>query len=130
MVLWRMRAQGEHKIAVRAVATTGRAGYLRATRDAATLVVRNFCVNPSGEYVDVPWSAPDDLGYALQACNVNSALGAFSELEHHAPAVKVGDRRLCEDVSQVWAYRGKIEAVRAVAERLLGPLPAGGSPTW
>lgn len=128
-VLWRMAASGEHKIALRAVAVTGRAGYLHGTDDRACLIVRNFGVDPSGEYVDVPWSDPDDLGYAIQACNVNSALGAFSELEHHAPAVRIGGDRPAEDVSQVWAYRGRIDAIRGVAERLLGPLPeAAGSP--
>jgi hypothetical protein len=130
MLLWRMAAPGEHKMAIRAIATTGRAGYLHQTRNAWSLIVRNFGVNPSGEYVDVPWGAPEDLGYALQACNVKSALGAFSELEHHAPAVKVGDGRACEDVSQVWAYRGGIESVRSVAERLLGPLPGAIGSSW
>ncbi len=130
MVLWRMTAPGEHKIALRAVAVTGRAGYLHRTRARACLVVRNFGVDPSGEYVDVPWSDPGDLGYALQACNVQSALGAFSELEHHAPAVKVGGDRPAEDVSQVWAYRGKIDAIRSVAERLLGPLPEAAGSSW
>jgi hypothetical protein len=129
MLAWRMRAAGEHKIAVRAVAAAGRAGYLRETRDGACLVVRNFAVDPSGEYVDVPWDDPGDLGYAFQACSINSALGAFSELEHHAPAAGI-DGASSDDVSQVWAYRGPADAIRAIAARLLGPLPAaGGTPS-
>jgi hypothetical protein len=87
-----------------------------------TLIVRNFVVNPSGEYVDVPWRDPDDLGYSTQACNVNSALGAFSELEYHIPAIggKTGRAR-CDDAAQVWAFCGPEEAIRAVAHCLLSP---------
>ncbi len=132
LLVWRMRAAGEHKITVRAVATAGRAGYLYGTPARACLLVGSFRVDPSGEYVDVPWSDPDDLGYVLQACSINSALGAFSELEHHAPAAGIGVGAASRDVSQVWAYRGPAPAIREVAERLLGPLPpaTGGVLPW
>ena len=82
--------------------------------------MRNFSVNPSGEYVDVPWKAPEDFGYSTQACNVNSALGAFSELEYHIPAIggTTGSAR-CDDTAQVWAFRGHEAGVLAVARRLL-----------
>lgn len=119
LVRYTMRAQGEHKLGVRAVATTGRVGYVYADADSASLIVRNFRVNPSGEYVDVPWGDPDDLGYSTQACNVNSALGAFSELEYHIPAIggKTGLTR-CDDTAEVWAFRGPKPAIRD-AVRLL-----------
>ena len=122
LVRYRMRATGEHKIGLRAAATTGRVGYAYPARDGRwSLVVRNFLVDPSGEYVDVPWKDTEDLGYAVQACNVNSALGSFSELEYHVPAVGGETHRShCEDVTQVWAYRGSQDAVRDVAWRLLG----------
>ena len=70
----------------------------------------------------MPWKDPDDLGYSTQACNVNSKLGAFSELEYHIPAIlgKTGLRR-CDDAAQVWAYRGPDEAVRRVARVLVSP---------
>jgi hypothetical protein len=117
-----MRATGEHKIGIRAVATTGRAGYLYHRGDQSALVVRNFVVNPSGEYVDVPWTDTQDFGYSTQACNVNSKLGAFSELEYHAPAIGHGTGRThCVDESQVWAFRGDSAKIRHIAQTLLSP---------
>ena len=120
LIRYKMRAKGEHKLGVRAVATTGRVGYVFGTDKACSLIVRNFVVNPSGEYVDAPWKDPEDLGYSTQACNVNSALGAFSELEYHIPAIggKTGSP-CCDDTAQVWAFRGPEEKVLAAARRLL-----------
>jgi hypothetical protein len=125
LVRYAMRSPGEHKIGIRAVSTTGRVGY--AWRDGGqwSLVVRDFGVDPSGQYVDVPWSDPADLGYAVQACNVsNAALGSFSELEYHVPAIGGDTGRIqCEDVSQVWAFRGTHIAIADVSRRLLGAAP-------
>ncbi len=122
LVRYKMCAQGEQKIGVRAVASTGRAGYLYGSGPKCALIVRNYPVNPSGEYVDVPWKELEDLGYSTQACNVNSTLGAFSELEHHIPAVGGNTGRMrSDDASQLWAFRGPEEAVRAAARCLLSP---------
>ena len=120
LIRYKMRAKGEHKLGVRAVATTGRVGYWYEKGGSCALVIRNFGVNPSGEYVDVPWKDTEDFGYSTQACNVNSGLGAFSELEYHAPAIggKSGRSR-CEDAAQTWAFRGPREKIRAVAHCLL-----------
>lgn len=126
LVIWRMRAPGEHKIGLRAVSCAGRAGYLYRSGERWSLVVRSFRVDPSGEYVDVPPADPHDLGYAFQACSIDSALGAFSELEHHAPAASAASGGVSEDVSELWAFRGPLAPVRRVAARLLG-FPAGGS---
>jgi hypothetical protein len=120
LIRYKMRAAGEHKLGVRATATTGRAGYLYGSGQATSLVVRNFNINPSAEYVDVPWSETENFGFAFQACNVNSNLGAFSELEYHVPAAgtKDGTAR-SEDHSQMWAFRGPESAIRSIAQRLL-----------
>ncbi|MFA6239925.1 MAG: DUF6786 family protein, partial [Candidatus Hydrogenedentales bacterium] len=120
LIRYKMRAKGEHKLGVRAIATTGRVGYLYGAGDTSALIVRSFSVNPSGEYVDAPWKDPEDLGYSTQACNVNSALGAFSELEYHIPAIggKTGEIR-CNDAAQVWAFRGPSERIIAIARVLL-----------
>ena len=120
LIRYKMRAKGEHKLGVRAVATTGRVGYLYGAGADCSLIVRNFSVNPSGEYVDAPWKDSEDLGYSTQACNVNSALGEFSELEYHIPAIggKTGGAR-CDDAAQVWAFRGAEDKVRAAARCLL-----------
>lgn len=119
-VAWWMRSRGEHKIGVRAAATCGRVGYAYRARERCCLVIRNFFVGPSGEYVDVPVDAPQAVGDAFQACNIDSALGSFSELEHHAPAVRGPSGEASEDLSQLWAYRGSLEDIREVAARLLG----------
>lgn len=121
MFRYRMRQQGEHKLAVRAAISAGRVGYLYDSGDDAALIIRCFRVNPSGAYVDVPWEDPDDFGYAIQACNVNSGLGKFNELEYHVPAIGRGTGAWrCNDEAQVWAFRGAREKVLAVARILLG----------
>lgn len=120
LVRYRMRATGEQKIAIRAIAAAGRIGYrYPAGEDRWALVVRNVVINPSGLYVDAPWSDPQDLGYAIQACNVHSGLGSFSELEYHAPAIGAGTASThSEDVTQTWAFRG----TRAEIDEILGCL--------
>jgi hypothetical protein len=125
---WSMKARGEHKISVRAPGCTGRVGYLRRSSSRRwDLVVRNFQVNPSGHYPEVPWHRPSEVGHCVQACNVNSALGRFSELEYHAPAITTGTTMTapllhpyCHDSSQVWAYRGTPISIRQAAISLLG----------
>ncbi|MBN2295142.1 MAG: hypothetical protein JXM70_22120 [Pirellulales bacterium] len=121
LVRYRMRAEGEHKLGVRAVAVTGRVGYLyRAGDDRWSLIVRNFFVNPSGEYVDVPWGDTEDMGYSTQACNVNSQLGSFSELEYHVPAIGgASGQNSCEDAAAVWAFRGPLDEIRLIGKSLL-----------
>jgi len=120
LVRFKMRAAGEHKIGIRAAATTGRIGYLYPTGNRYALIVRNFYVNPSGEYADVPWTEPQDRGYSTQACSVNSRWGEFSEMEYHVPAIGGGTGLLqIEDHSQLWAFRGSKEDVEKVARALL-----------
>ena len=84
------------------------------------LVVRNVFVNPSGIYVDVPWDNLEDKSYAVQACNIHSGLGSFSELEHHTPAIGHGTGRTrCEDLAQTWAFRGSQADIERIAAILL-----------
>ena len=86
-----------------------------------SLVVRNFFVNPSGEYVDVPKNNPDDLGYSVNAVNVDSALGDFCELEYHTTAIGPRVNSLSgTDISQVWAFRGNQEDINIIAHEMLG----------
>ncbi len=124
LIRYRMRQAGEHKISVRAAGATGRVGYLYERKGQWSLILRNFVVNPSGEYIDVPWDDPQDFGYSTQACNVNGRWGQFSELEYHAPAIGQGTGLArCEDSSQVWAFRGPKEPILAVVRRLVSPEP-------
>ncbi len=119
-VCYRMHAAGEHKLGLRAVSVTGRVGYQYSTEGRHVLIIRNFFVNPSGEYVDVPWRETGNFGYAVQACNVNSKWGAFSELEYHVPAIGGATGvSSCEDVSQIWAFSGSLDGIRKVAAALL-----------
>ena len=120
LIRYRMRAAAEHKLGVRATAVAGRVGYLYAVGNELSLVIWNFSVNPSGEYIDVPWTEPANFGFAFQACSVNSGLGAFSELEYHVPAIgsSTGSSR-SEDQSQLWAFRGPTSLIRSIARRLL-----------
>ncbi|MGC8638291.1 MAG: DUF6786 family protein [Isosphaeraceae bacterium] len=121
LVRYRMRASGEQKIGIRAAAATGRMAYRHQTADGHwELVVRNVFVNPSGHYVDIPWNGPAEPGDALQACNVRSGLGQFSEMEYHVPALGPGTGLFfVEDVSQVWAYRGTREQIVDVTRALV-----------
>jgi hypothetical protein len=123
LVRFRTPGAGVRKIGVRAAASTGRLGYLYECHDGWALVIRNFTVNPSGEYIDVPWqrsTAPDALGYSTQACSVQTELGDYCELEYHVPAIGFDTgQQSSHDTSQVWAYRGPHDAIRKVAKSLL-----------
>jgi len=121
-IRYRMIASGEQKISIRAIASTGRIGYAYQRPDQRwDLVVRNYDVNPSAEYADFPWDDTSDYGYSTQACNVCSALGRFSELEYHVPAIGDGTGRLtCQDNSQVWAFRGSRPMIERAAGTLFG----------
>lgn len=121
LLRYRMRAAGGHKLGGRAVAVTGRVGYLHDCGDDRwSLIIRNFFVNPSGEYVDVPWGDTEDMGYSTQACNIDNELGSFSELEYHVPAIgRATGRNSCEDAAAVWAFRGPLEEIRLIGRTLL-----------
>jgi len=122
LVRYKMGAPGGQKLGLRAVATAGRVGYLYRASEGFALVIRNFFVNPSGKYVDVPWGNIEDFGYAVQACNINNELGSFSELEYHVPAVGHGTgSSRAEDTSQVWAFRGSLHKIRRLMRSLLSP---------
>lgn len=120
LIRLRMRSPGVQKFGVRATALTGRAGYLLRAGSQWTLIVRNFSVNPSGDYVDTPAADRNNLIDCLQVCHVNGSLGVFNELEYHAPAISLQHGQAQSlDISQVWAFRGDAEAIHAVCQTLL-----------
>ena len=124
MVRWAMAARGaDVKIGIKVGPLTGMAGYLRrdATAGMADLVVREFAIDPAGDYVDALWKHPHETGWVFQACCVRGGKERFNELEYHAPAVAAvtGSNRR-QDVSHVWAFRGSVKAVEDVAVSLLG----------
>ncbi len=121
LIRYKMRARGEQKISVHALAATGRAGYLFRQGEEFCLVVRSFGIDLSGKYVDVWGTRLEDSGYVFQACNINSKLGSFSELEYHAPAIGGNTGHLrSDDVSVVWAFRGPEQAIQQAANLILG----------
>ena len=68
LVRFKMRAPGEHKIGLRSAVTTGRIGYIYSAGDKHALIIRNFFVNPSGEYADVPWTEALQCAIAIGLC--------------------------------------------------------------
>lgn len=117
---FKMCGAGVKKLGFRAVCSTGRVGYCYSIGQQYALVIRNFFVDPSGDYVDAPKHQPLSTGDAIQACSVDSALGQFSELEYHVPAIgNSSDRMRCEDVSQVWAFRGPLSQIQTISRKLL-----------
>ena len=113
---------GSHKIAVKAASLCGRTGYVYGSDDRWSLLIRNFSINPSGEYIDVQKQDMADFGYAFQMCRVDEVdFGSFCEMEYHASVVSLPPTpNRTEDLSQVWAFRGPWEAINAIACKLLG----------
>ena len=119
-VVFQATIPGEHKFAVRAAASVGRLGYVWQQGETNMLVIRNFFNNPSGDYVDVPKSAPEDLGYSVFAVSIDSALGDFTEMEYHAPAIRANLGKVrTTDVSQIWAFSGNHDMIRKIVRLLL-----------
>ena len=122
MVRWEMETHGANtKIALKPQSLTGRAGYFRehASDGTADLVVREFDVDPDGDYVDGLWAPPHEAGWAFQACCVREGGEQFNELEYHAAAPNgaAGHHR---DESTVWAFRGPAKAIAEASTILLG----------
>lgn len=120
-VRYRMQCPGIQKIGIRAVATTGRCGYRYQRAGKHTVVIRNFSVNPSGDYLDVPWLDHDTQAYSMQACSVNCEWGEFSEMEYHAPGIgRATGTANSRDISQLWCFRGSEAEITEIANMLLG----------
>jgi len=112
--------EGVKKIGIGAAACTGRIGYLSHKESRYSLIIRNFNVNPSGEYVDVPLTEINRLKYAAQLCSVNGVWGCFNELEYHVPAIGGNNAAVCSrDSSQIWAFRGNFKTITQIANKLL-----------
>jgi len=124
LVRWNMGSSGDNaKIGLKALSLTGRVGYLRRTSAAGIwdLVVRQFQVDPNGDYVDALWVHPYETGWAFQACCVRSGEERFNELEYHVPAVTAAAGvNHGRDESRVWAFRGPGATIAESAEALLG----------
>ena len=115
--------QERHKIAIRSTDLLGgRVGYFRRINaNECSLVVRNFAIDPSGEYVDTPWDNPRDRGYVIECYNDGGVNGAYGELEYHSPAMGNGTGQTsCLDRAQLWGFQGSIDHIAEIMRRLLG----------
>ncbi|MBP1994005.1 DUF6786 family protein [Paenibacillus eucommiae] len=122
LVSFRLDAKEQHKISIKAPFITGRMGYMREGAEGeAYLLVRQFQVNPSADYPDVPADRLDDQGHCVQCYNDSGELGAFGEMEYHSPAlsIKSKDKEL-QDRSQIWCYNGKAADIEVISGQLLG----------
>ncbi len=113
--------EGSCKFSLDAVDITGRAGYTYGDDKQQTLVVRYFFVNPSGQYIDVPFNDTTRTGLAFQACKINNPQwGKFCELEYHTPAIGSGTGKSeCTDMCQTWAFRGAPAKIQKIKNILL-----------
>ena len=108
-----------YKIGLLPLSVTGRMDYVRKVKnDIWTLVVRNFFVNPSAEYIDVPVDNLKGPGCAIQCYNNYVEAEKFGELEYHTPAVYHNHSYV--DKSQVWAFKGSKSGINKVCKLLLG----------
>jgi hypothetical protein len=99
-------------------------GYLCRIGGRADLIVRDFAVDPGLLYIDAPRSGSPAC--AVQACAVNNAaLGSFSELEYHTPAIGGNTGRAgYDDLSTVRFFRGPRGPVERLAAHLMGASPS------
>ena len=122
LVRFKMRAAGEHKIGIRAAATTGRVGYLYPTGSRHALIVLQF-LRESGRASMPMYLGPSLIvrGYSAQACSVNSRWGEFSEMEYHVPAIGGGTglREIDGIIPELWAFRGSKKDIEKIARVLL-----------
>lgn len=118
------------KMGIPSEATTGRMGYYRklAGGQVSTLIVRVFSPLPGEPYVDMPRACDATQrigGDCLQAYNDDGNYGKFGEMEHHDPAVIVGQgphTRAATSVTHVLA--GPDDLVRQAGRMLLGVEPS------
>jgi hypothetical protein len=120
--LIRFELKGQHqKIGVKSDATLGRGAFVKDEGNGFfSLVVRNFNLNPSGEYIDVPLDNTDDRGYAVHCYCDDGKLGNFGELEYHTPGIGDGTGSYTHtDINQLWAFRAEKPLIERILKRLL-----------
>lgn len=88
----RFQITGKHqyKIGVAPSVATGRLAYVRRVEKEYLAIYREIVPQPGCTYCDVPLSAPDSDGDAVQVYNDSGESGGFGELEYHSPAIAVG----------------------------------------
>lgn len=122
-VRFKLDAQSKHKISIKAGYVTGRAGYIREGKDGKFyLLIRQFYVDPSADYLDVPIHSLSDKGHCVQCYNDNGELGQFGELEYHTPVMEMArGMNVLQDKSQIWCYSGRQEDMQKIQLLLMNP---------
>jgi len=123
----RFLVDGKRKIKMGLLAelTTGRMGYYRKLNaTTSSLILRQFATMPGEPYADLPIHEDETKrigGDCLQAYNDDGNAGGFGEMEHHDPAITVGQgpaSRAGTSITHILV--GPDESVRAYGETLLG----------
>jgi hypothetical protein len=122
LVRLKVDASKYYKIGIKAAYSIGRSAFARQDTDGAwTLLVRNFGVDPSSDYVDYPAEDFNDRGYALQCFTDDGSLGSFGEVEHHAPGIGNGAGvSVRADECDTWGFRGEKKTIERIGELFLG----------
>ena len=108
------------KIGIHSTACTGRVGYLHLQTERPYLLVRNYLVNPSATYVEEPFDAPGEKGYAFHLYNSADLKEQFGEIECHGNAIggKTG-KRSATSTLETWLFEGKREQLELITQKLL-----------
>ncbi|MEX0887318.1 MAG: DUF6786 family protein [Phycisphaeraceae bacterium] len=114
---------GRVKMGLRPDQTAGRMGYYRRVNATmSTLIARSFLPQPGEVYVDLPRESEDLVGGdTLQAYSDDGTYGGFGEMEHHEPAIVVGEGpSLRSGTSVTHVFAGPDEAIRDLTRTFVG----------
>jgi hypothetical protein len=110
---------------LRAPHLTGRVGFLKSFSSGdAQLIVRNFLIDPSSEYVEEPAGHRGCRGLAVHVYNDGGVFGGFGELECNGRTVGGAADPSGTDDFGFWLFNGPEGRIRQIAAVLLGPAPA------
>jgi hypothetical protein len=112
-----------YKAGIPAKYSAGSIAYIRPSRtdrDRYTMIIKTFPVDPEGTYKDKPPASTGPEGDVLQIYNSpDSAALPFSELECHAPAVRLEPGESQNSTFSIKLYKGSLEEINAAAEKVL-----------
>ncbi|NCB01657.1 MAG: hypothetical protein EOM67_05765 [Spirochaetia bacterium] len=107
------------KIGLHSTSFTGRVGYLY-TKEEPYLIIRNYFVSPHNNYVEEPFSAPKERGYAFHLYNSGVRGAQFGEVESQGASIggPSGQRKSTTHI-ETYIFEGKREQLERVAQLLL-----------
>ena len=95
---FQINGRDTYKVGVSPDVVTGQMAYVRRVGREFLVIHRTFFPQPWREYCDVPPTALQTQGDAVQIYNDGGALGGFGELEYHSPAIRAeaGDEHVAD----------------------------------